>query len=197
MKKWLIIILIMGIIFLLASLLVYATWIVYCYPATLPERSPEQELRFRQDCGLDANQGRPSSGFLALFIPGILLVTAYWLVRPPKANISRSGHLAVFLVLTLNESLLLVLVALLSYPVISVASGKIAFVLAGFGLAGYISILGIWHWKRWGLLVFQGLTVLLTVYSGLKGITILPAVIAMFSAIYLTLILRPLRALMD
>lgn len=197
MKKWLILLLIGGIALLLASFLIYSLWIGYCYPAALPERTPEQTLQFSQDCGLDANPPRPASGFLALFIPGIISVTVYWLAWPPQAKITRGGPLASFLVLTLLESMLLVLAALLSYPTISAASGKVAFVLAGFGLVSYVSVLGIWQWKRWGLLVFQGMTVLLTVYSGLNGITLLPAVIAMFSAIYLTLILRPLRVHMN
>jgi hypothetical protein len=197
MKKWFIIFLIVGIALLLASFFIYAIWIGYCYPAILPVRSPEEALQFRQDCGLDAHGIGRFSGFLALFTPGVLLVTAYWLVRPPKANIPRSGHLASFLVLTLFESLLLVLLALLSYPDISAASGKVALAMAGFGCICYITILGIWQWKRWGLRVFQGATVLFTVYSGLNGLSFLPAVVAIFSAIYLTLILRPLRVHMD
>jgi hypothetical protein len=197
MKKWFIIFLIVGIAMLLASFFIYAIWIGYCYPATLPERSPEEALQFRQDCGLDAQGVGQFSGFLALFIPGVLLVTTYWLVRPPKANIPRSGHLASFLVLTLFESLLLVLLALLSYPDINAASGKVALVMAGFGCISYITILGIWQWKRWGLLVFQGATVLFTIYTGLNGLSFLPAVVAVFTAIYLTIILRPLRSHMD
>ncbi|MCX6037215.1 MAG: hypothetical protein NTW99_04890, partial [Chloroflexi bacterium] len=190
MKKWFILLLIIGIALLLASFFIYASWIGYCYPATLPERSPEQVLQFQQDCGQDANQVRPSSGFLALFIAGVLLVTTYWLVRPPKANIPRKGPLASFLMLTLFECLLLVLLALLSYPDINAASGKVALVMAGFGFISYIAILGIWQWKRWGLLLFQAVTVLLTIYTGLNGISYLLAVVAIFSAIFLTLILR-------
>lgn len=197
MKKWFILLLIIGIALILASFFIYASWIGYCYPATLPERSPEQVLQFQQDCGQDANQVRPSSGFLAFFIPGALLVTTYWLVQPPKANIPRSGHLASFLVLTLFESLLLLLLALLSYPDINAASGKVALVMAGFGCISYIAILGIWQWKRWGLLVFQGATVLFTIYTGLNSLSFLPAVVAIFTAIYLTIILRPLRVHMD
>jgi len=197
MKKWFIIFLIVGIALLLASFFIYAIWIGYCHPATLPERSPEEALQFQQDCGFDAPRAGQFSGFLVLFILGVLLVTTYWLVRPPKAQIQRSGHLASFLLLTLFDSLLLVVVALLSYPEIGSGSGKVALVLAGVGFASYISLLGIWQWKRWGLLLFQAVTVLLTVYTGLNGLSFLPAGVAIFSVIYLTLVLRPLRAYMD
>jgi len=197
MKKWSIIFLIVGIALLLASFLVYAVWIEECYPAAIPERSAEEALQFQQDCGTKASWAGQFSGFLVLFIPGALFVTTYWLVRPPKAHIQRSGPLASFLLLTLFDSLLLVVVALLSYPEIGAGSGKVVLVLAGFGFASYISLLGIWQWKRWGLLFFQAVTVLLTGYTGLNGLSLFPVAVAIFSAIYLTLILRPLRVRMD
>jgi hypothetical protein len=105
--------------------------------------------------------------------------------------------LASFLLLTLFDSLLLAVLPLLSISETGTGSAKTAFVMAGIGFASYISLLGIWQWKRWGLLVFQGAVVLLTIYTGASGLTLFPAVVGIFSAIYLTMILRPLRKLMD
>jgi hypothetical protein len=197
MKKGLIILLIIGIAFLLASFFIYITWIRYCYPPALPEMSPEELLQFRQGCSLGTSRIEQFSGFLVLFVPGVVFVTSYWLVRPPKTQLERSGPLAIFLVLTLVDSLLLAVLALISYPEAGTGSASVAWTLAGLGFLAYISLLGIWHWKRWGLLLFQGATVLLTVYTGLNGLPLLIAYIAIFSVIYLTLILRPLRVYMD
>ena len=197
MKKWTIIFLIVGIILLLTSFVVYIVRIGYCYPATLPGGSPEETAQFRQDCSLDSARVTQFSGFLVLFIPGILVFTAYWLERPPKAQIQRGGPLASFLLLTLADSLLLAVLALLSYPEPGSGSARVALMMAGFGFASYISLLGIWQWKRWGLLVFQCVVILLTIYTGASGLPLLPAGVGIFSAIYLTLILRPLRKLMN
>jgi hypothetical protein len=197
MKKWLIVVLIIGIIFLAGSLVVYMLRIGYCFPGSAPARTAQEALQFRQDCGLYSSRAQQFGGFLVLFIPGVLLASIYWLVQPPKAQLVRPGPLVSFLVLTLLDSLLLVVVALLSYPGMGTGTMKGALWLAGFGAAGYVSLLGIWQWRRWGLLGFQAVTVLLTVYSGANGITLIPAAVAIFSAIYLTLILRPLRSRMD
>lgn len=197
MKKWLLLALIAGIVFLVISSLVYIFRISYCYPAIPPARTTAEALQFRQDCRLDASRAGQFVGFLVLFIPGVLLASIYWLARPTTVKVVRPGPLASFLLLTLFDSLLLVVAALISYPGSGSGTVKGALFLAGFGAAGYIGLLGIWQWKRWGLLVFQAATVLLTMYSGINGITLLPAVVAIFSAIYLTLILRPLRSRME
>jgi hypothetical protein len=197
MKRWNILLLVVGIILLAISFLVYVVRIGYCYPTTLPDMSLEELAQIRQDCSLESSRVIQFSGLLALFIPGILLCTAYWLVRPPKAQIQRAGPLASFLLLTMFDSLLLAVLALLSYPETGTGSAKPAMILAGLGFASYVSLLGIWQWKRWGLLVFQGAVVVLTVYTGASGLTLFPAVVGIFSAIYLTIILRPLRKLMD
>ena len=197
MKKWITLLLIIGIILLIASFAVYVIRIGICYPATLPERSIAAITRFRQDCSLDSARVIQFSGFLVLFIPGILLVTAYWLVRPPIVRVQRGGPLTSFLLLTIFDSLLLAILALLSYPESGTGSGRSILLMAGFGLAGFISLLGIWQWKRWGLLVLQGVAVLMTIFTGVSGLPLLPAGIAIFSAIYLTMVLRPLRTFMD
>ena len=49
MQKWLIPLLMIGIIFLFASFFVYAVWIGSCYPAVMPKMSPEETQQFRQD----------------------------------------------------------------------------------------------------------------------------------------------------
>jgi hypothetical protein len=197
LKKGLIIVLVLGIALLIAAVALYAIRIGTCYPGSLPQLTPAQTLQFRQDCSLDSSRVVQFSGFLLFFIPGVLLVTGYWLVRPPASKALRPGPLASFLLLTLFDSLLLAVLSLLSYPEAGLGSARAAWFMAGFGLAAYISLLGIWQWKRWGLLVFQGVTVLLTIYTGASGLTMLPATVAIFSAIYLTLVLRPLRPFMD
>ena len=197
MKKWMLTLFILGIILLLASFLIYVVRSGYCYPQTLPERSLEETAQFRKECSLDSPRIVQFSGFLVLFLSGITMVTAYWLMRPPKAQVPRDGPLASFLLLTIFDSLLLAVLALLSYPETGSGSGRAAVMMAGFGLASYVSLLGIWQWKRWGLLLFQAVAVLLTVYTGASGLTMFPAAVAIFSVFYLTLILRPLRKFMD
>ncbi len=197
MRKWMLVLLIFGVILLFASFFIYAVRIGYCYSPTLPEKSSEGIAQFRKDCSLDSTRVVQFSGFLVLFIPGIIIVTAYWLMRPPKAQVQRDGPLASFLLLTIFDSLLLAVLALLSYPETGTGTAKAAMMMASFGFAGYISLLGIWQWKRWGLLLFQAVAVLLTVYTGASGLTMLPAGIAIFSVFYLTLILRPLRKFMN
>jgi len=152
--------------------------------------------QFRKECSLDNSRLVQFSGFLVLFISGVIMVTAYWLFLPPKAQVQRDGPLASFLLLTIFDSLLLAVLALLSYPETGNGTAKPAMMLAGFGLASYVSLLGIWQWKRWGLLLFQAVAVFLTVYTGASGLTMLPAAVAIFSVFYLTLILRPLRKFM-
>jgi len=197
MKRWTFALLLLGIIFILASFVVYFFRIAACYQATPSVQSASEIARFQQDCGLKNPRVIQFSGFLVLFIPSIVLNTAYWLIRPPTSRVQREGPLASFLILTMFDSLLLAVLALLSYPEAGQGVGQPALIMAGFGLAAYVSLLGIWQWKRWGLFVFQGVTVLLTIYSGASGLTLLPAGVAIFSAIYLTLILRPLRRFMD
>ncbi len=197
MKKWMLVLCIFGVILLFASFFIYAVRIGYCYSPTLPENSLEGIAQFRKDCSLDSARVVQFSGFLLLFTPGIGIVTAYWLMRPPKVQVQRDGPLTSFLLLSIFDSLLLAVLALLSYPEAGRGPARAAMMMAGFGFAGYISLLGIWQWKRWGLLLFQAVAVLLTVYSGASGLPMLPAGVAIFSVFYLTLILRPLRHFMN
>jgi hypothetical protein len=88
MKRWSVLLLIGGIVLLLASFAVYIVRIGYCYPAALPDRSSEEMVQFRQDCNLDSSRVVQFSGFLALFVPGTILCTTYWLIRPPQGSSS-------------------------------------------------------------------------------------------------------------
>jgi hypothetical protein len=197
MKKWIALLLIMGIILLLSSLAIYAIRIGVCYPPTLPERSPFETAKFRQDYNLVSSRVIQFSGFLVLFIPVILLVANYWLVRPHRARVQRGGPLVSILLLTLFDSLLLAELSLLSYPEVGTSSDRVALVVVGFGLAWFISLHGIWQWKRWGLLAFQGMIVIMTINSGASALPLLPAGIAIFSPIYLTLVPAHLRSFID
>jgi hypothetical protein len=197
MKNRIALLMIMGIILLLSSLAIYAIRIGVCYPATLPERSPSETAQFWQDCNLDSSRVVQFSGFLVLFIPGIFLVADYWLIGPPRARVQCGEPLVSFLLLTLFDSLLLAELALLSYPEAGTSSDRVALLVVGFGFAWFISLHGIWQWKRWGLLTFQGMTVLMTINAGASGLPLLPAGIVIFSPIYLTLVPHHLRSFMD
>ncbi|HEX7540560.1 MAG TPA: hypothetical protein VF352_00400 [Anaerolineales bacterium] len=61
--------------------------------------------------------------------------------------------------------------------------------IAALGFLGYLTALAIWHWKRWGLLLFQGASIALAAF-------ILLAVIV-GGVIVLSLLLRPLRSKME
>ena len=197
MKKWMILLPILGITLLLVAFFIYTVRVGNCYAMSTSGMSQQAISQLRQDCNLDSPKVVQFSGFLVLFIPAILMITVYGLLRPSRAEIQRSGPLAVFLILTLFEILFFLTLVLLSYPEPNNGSPSIIWVFTLFGVATYIGILGIWQWKRWGLWVVQGVAALITIYSGAGGITLIPAIVSIFNAFYLTMILRPLRNRMD
>jgi len=158
--------------------------------------SVQQIEQLRQDCSLDSPRLVQFSGFLTMFLPSIILLTAYWFIRPSQVEIGRDGPLTLFLLLTLVESIFFVILMLITYPQPGMGTGSPVNVWAMtiFGTATYIGVLAIWKWRRWGLVVIQGVAVLITIYSGSGGINMLPAIVAIFNAFYLTLLLRRLRS---
>jgi hypothetical protein len=201
MKSWKTIILIAGILLLLASAAVYAARIADCHPAVYPSTAPEEIMRFRSECNLDAALTVQFGGFLALFLPGILLVTAYFLSNRPKVQgVRRKGSLAAFLLLVMFDSLLITLYGLLGYPAPGSGSAPAAWValtVAGLGFLMYISTLALWRRKRWGLALFQGASIALAVFILLGGGSLILAGVIVAGVLILSLLFRSARRQME
>jgi hypothetical protein len=201
MKSWKTILLIAGILLLLASAAVYAARIADCHPAVYPSTAPQDILRFRHECNLDAALTVQFGAFLALFLPGILLVTAYFLLSRPKVKgVRRKGPLGAFLLLVMFDSLLITLYGLLGYPAPGNGAAPAAWValaVAGLGFLMYVSTLALWRWKRWGLALFQGASIALAVFILLGDGSILLAGVIVVGVIILSLLFRSARRQME
>jgi hypothetical protein len=198
MKYWKIIVLILGILLLVASAAVYVSRIASCYPSpqVWAQFTTEYQSGFRQACQLDAAPQVQFTWFLVLFIPGILLFTTYWLFTRPAVKVRRGGMLAGFMFLMMLDSLIVAIFALISYPIPGNTPSLAAWVvdvIAALSLLSYISILALWHWKRWGLYLFQFASVSLAVFVLLGGRSLILAGIMILGLIILTLVLRPVR----
>jgi hypothetical protein len=201
MKSWKVVLLIVGILLLLVSVVVYAARISRCYPAVYPSNAPQEIVRFQRECNLDAALTVQFGGFLALFVPGIIFVSAYFLSNRPKGKgVQRSAPLGAFLLLTMFDSLLITVYGLLGYPAPgteSSAASWVVLVVAGLGFLTYISTLALWHWKRWGLALFQGAAIALAVFILLGGGSLVLAGVIIAGVIILSLLLRSMRKQMD
>jgi len=198
MKNWKLILLVAGILLLLAAFATYVARIASCYPPAniLAQYSPEQVKGFREACKLDSPLPVQFSDFLLLFIPGIVLFSAYWLVTRPKVKNRRVGQLSVFLLLVMFDSLLVMLFGLLGYPAPGVSNTPAAWVvevIAALGFLCYLAALALWHWKRWGLALFQGASIALAVFILLGGRSPILAAVIIAGVIGLSLLLRPMR----
>lgn len=202
MKNWKIILLILSILLLLAAFGVYAARIASCYPSTdtVAQFSPEYVRGFRDICRLDSPLTTQFFDFLVLFIPGIILFSAYWLMKQPRVRSRRAGMLSVFLLLLMFDSLLVMVYGLLGYPAPGVANAPAAWAveaIASLGFLCYLGALAIWQWKRWGLMLFQGASFALAIFILLGGGSIFLAVVIVGGVIILSLLLRPVRAKME
>jgi hypothetical protein len=198
MKNWKLILLVIGILLLIASFAVYAARIASCYPPAniLAQYSPEYVKGFRESCKLDSPLTTQFSDFLALFIPGIILFSAYWLSTRPKVKNRRAGQLSAFLLLLMLDSLLVMLYGLLGYPSPGTSNAPAAWAveaIAALGFLCYLAALAIWHWKRWGLSLFQGASIALAVFILLNGGSLILAAVIVGGVIALSLLLRPVR----
>jgi hypothetical protein len=199
MKKWRLILFIAGILLLLAALIAYAARIASCYPpaATYAQFSLEQVKAFRESCQMDSPLTTQFSDFLWLFIPGISLFSAFWLLNLSKDKNRRSRPSSVFLLIAMFDSLLVALLSLLEYPAPGSGGAQSAGamgVIAALGFLCYLAGLALWHWKRWGLLLFQGASVTLAVFILLSGGSLLLAAVIIGGVIGLSIMLRPLRS---
>jgi len=198
MKNWKIIILVAGILLLVASLGVYAARISSCYPPAniWAQYTPEQISGMKQTCKLASSILVQFSDFLWLFIPGIVLFTAYWLITRPAVRSRRGGMLSAFIILIMFDSLLVMAYGLLGYPVPENASAPATWVvevIAALGFLCYFSTLALWHWKRWGLMLFQSASVALAVFILLGGHSLILAAVIIAGVLGLSLLLRPVR----
>ena len=198
MKNWKLVILILGILLIIAAFAVYVARIVSCYPPenVYSQFSPEQAQGFREACQLDYPIFTQFGYFLLLFVPGIISFSTYWLITRPQVKNRRAGQLRGFLLLLMFDSLLVMFFGLLNYPAPGVANGPAAWAveaIAALGFLCYVAALALWHWKRWGLLLFQGASIALAVFILLGGSSLVLAAVIVVGVIGLSLLLRPLR----
>jgi hypothetical protein len=203
MKNWKTIMLVAGILLLIAAISVYAARIASCYPSAeiYGQYTPDYVKGFREACKLDSALTVQFGDFLILFIPGIILFSTYWLLMRPRVKNRRAGQqLNVFLLLLMFDSLLVMLYGMLGVP----APGKVntpaawaVETIAALGFLCYLAALALWHWKRWGLLLFQGASIALAVFILLGGGSLILAAVIVGGVVVLTLLLRPLRSKLE
>jgi len=198
MRTWKTLMQLAGILLLLASFTVYIARITSCYPPMTiwAQYTPEYISGMMQTCKFDSPVLVQFTLFLLLFVPGIVLFSAYWLVRRPAVKTRRGGMLSAFLILILFDSLLVTVYALLGYPVPGSAGARTAWVaevIAALGFTCYLSTLAMWHWKRWGLPLFQGASVALAVFILLGGQSTVLAGVIIAGVLGLSLLIRPVR----
>jgi hypothetical protein len=201
MKSWKVIILIAGILLLIVAMAIYAARIASCYPsaAVWAQFAPEYVKGLRQSCQFDAIVVLQFGSFLAFFIPGILLFSTYWLSTRPRIKKRRSegGSLSTFALLLMLDSLLVTLYGLLGYPEPGIVTAPAAWAvesIAALGFLCYLALLAVWHWKRWGVMLFQGASVALAVFILMGGGSLLLAAVIVGGVIVLSLLVRPLRS---
>jgi hypothetical protein len=197
MKNWKIIILVAGILLLAASIIVYEARITSCYPpkSIWEQYTPEYQKVLAQTCNY-SDSLVPFTPFLSLFIPGIILFSAYWFITRPAVNSRRGGMLNIFLAMIMFDSLLVAMFGLLNYPkppLFNVPAGWVVETIAGLGFACYVATLALWHWKRWGLILFQGASAALAVFILLGGHNLILAGVIIAGVLGLSLLLRPVR----
>jgi len=92
------------------------------------------------------------------------------------------------------------LYGLLGYPAPGIANAPAAWAveaIAALGFLCYLAALAIWHWKRWGLLLFQGASIALAIFILLGGGSPILAAVIVGGVIILSLLLSPVRSKME
>ena len=198
MKTWKIIMQLAGILLLVASFTVYVARISSCYPpaSIWAQYTPEYISGMMQTCKFDFSLLEQFTLFLILFVPGIILFSAYWLITRPAVKSRRGGMLGAIIIFIMVDSLLVMVYGLLGYPVPGSAgtpTAWVAEVIAALGFICYLSTLAIWHWKRWGLLLFQGASMGLAVFILLGGQSLILAGVIIAGVLGLSMLIRPVR----
>ena len=187
-----------GILLLVASFAVYVARISSCYPPAniWAQYTPEYISGMMQTCKFYFSVLEQFTLFLILFVPGIILFSAYWLITRPVVKSRRWVMLGAFIIFIMFDSLLVMVYGLLGYPVPGSAgtpTAWVAEVIAVLGFICYLSTLAIWHWKRWGLLLFQGASMGLAVFILLGGQSLILAGVIIAGVLGLSMLIRPVR----
>jgi hypothetical protein len=198
MKKRGTLVLFVGSLMVAASLLAYAARITTCYPpaSTWKLFTAEHLTDLVQTCRLDAPITVQFGAFLGLFLPGIILFSFYWLYTAPAVQHKRGAQLSVFMFLIMVDSLLIAVYGMLGYPVPGNEQAPAAWAveaIAVLGFLSYLSTLALWHWKRWGLILFQAASILLAAFILLGGGSIILSGVIIAGVLGLSLLLRPVR----
>ena len=72
-------------------------------------------------------------------------------------------------------------------------AGWVVETIAVLGFLCYLSTLAIWHWKRWGVSLFEGASVALAVFILLSGKSLLLAGVIIVGVVGLSILLRRVR----
>jgi hypothetical protein len=150
----------------------------------------------RQACRFDSSVLEQFTLFLILFVPGIILFSAFWLIIPQSVKSRRGGMLGAFIIFNLFTCQGVIVYCLLGYPVPGSAGIPTAWVIeviTALGFICYLSILAIWHWKRWGIPLFQGASVVQVVFIVLGGQSPILAGVILAGVLGLSLLIRPVR----
>jgi hypothetical protein len=198
MKTWKILMQLAGVLLLVASFAVYVARISSCYPPAKiwAQFTPEYISGMRQACRFDSSVLEQFTLFLILFVPGIILFSAFWLIIPQSVKSRRGGMLGAFIIFNLFTCQGVIVYCLLGYPVPGSAGIPTAWVIeviTALGFICYLSILAIWHWKRWGIPLFQGASVVQVVFIVLGGQSPILAGVILAGVLGLSLLIRPVR----
>jgi hypothetical protein len=156
MERWKKLALVVGILFILLSVLAYLTTTARRAPLHHPftDISLAQRAEILRQAGLYQPLVIQYGAFLALALAGGGVLTAYWLSgqSKPAAPRGRALTIVLWLVLILNPLLSLFYLINLdslgeTVPSMPIWSPPVLIVA---GLAAYVFALALWRWKKWG-----------------------------------------------
>ncbi len=187
----------LGILAMLASFVIYLGQVTSCYPApgVWAQFSQPQQDAFTEECHLKASALSRFATPLGLFVCGGLLFTLYGLWMKPAVRVRRSRRLTIALIGMMLICLGLVPYRLLAYPLPWDKSGLPSWIVgltAAVGLLAYLGCLALWHWVRWGTVLFwcaAGVWLILLLLEA----WFIPGVILALGGLNVTWSLRPFQ----